>query len=143
MASGLGWALGAAIGIKLAAPSQTVVVTLGDGSYLFNTPLSAHMAARSEDVAMLIVVFNDQAWSTIKKSTRGSHPQGHAVRTGKFALCDFSVEIAYDQIAVACGAIGLRASTPSELPAKIEEGLRYVREEGKLVLLNVICERDA
>ena len=141
VASGLGWALGAAIGIKLAAPSQTVVVTVGDGSYLFNTPLSAHMAARQEDLAMLIVVFNDQAWSTIKKSTKGSHPTGHAARTGKFALCDFSVEIAYDQIAAACGFIGIRAETPAELPARIDEALKAVRA-GNMVLLNVICERD-
>jgi acetolactate synthase-1/2/3 large subunit len=142
VASGLGWSLGAALGIKLAAPEQTVVVTLGDGSYLFNTPLSAHFTAMAEALPMLIVVFDDQAWSTIKKSTKGAHPQGHSARTGRYALCDFPVGIAYDQVAAACGAVGLRAETPAELPARIAEALRLVRDERRLVLLNVICERD-
>jgi acetolactate synthase-1/2/3 large subunit len=142
VASGLGWSLGAAIGIALAAPEQTVVVTLGDGSYLFNTPLSAHLTAVAQGIPMLIVVFNDQAWSTIKKSTKGSHPTGHSARTGRYALCDFSVGIEFDRVAEACGAVGLRASAPGELPAVLSEALRRVREERRLVLLDARCERD-
>ena len=37
-AGGLGWGLGAAIGAKLAAKDKTVVVTLGDGAYMFGQP---------------------------------------------------------------------------------------------------------
>jgi len=91
---------------------------------------------------MLVVVFNDQAWSTIKKSTKGSHPRGHSARTGRYALCDFPVGIAFDRVAEACGALGLRASAPDELPAALSRALRAVREERRLVLLDVRCERD-
>ena len=142
IASGLGWSLGAAIGIALAAPEQTVVVTLGDGSYLFNTPLSAHLTAVAQQLPMLIVVFNDQAWSTIKKSTKGSHPHGHSARTGRYALCDFAVGVDIDRVAEACGGLGLRASAPSGLPELLSEALRRVRQERRLVLLDARCERD-
>jgi acetolactate synthase-1/2/3 large subunit len=104
--------------------------------------LSAHLTALAEGVPMLIVVFNDQAWSTIKKSTKGSHPGGHSARTGRYALCDFPVGIAFDRVAAACGAVGLAASTPEALPGAITEALRLVREERRLVLLDVRCERD-
>ena len=41
----LGWGLGAAMGAKLAAPKKTVICTLGDGSYMFGEPTSAHFTA--------------------------------------------------------------------------------------------------
>ena len=41
-AGGLGWALGAGLGAKLARPEKTVIATVGDGSYIFNSPISAH-----------------------------------------------------------------------------------------------------
>jgi acetolactate synthase I/II/III large subunit len=142
VASGLGWSLGAALGHKIAAPERHVVVTLGDGSYLFNTPLSAHQVAAAEHLSALIVVYNDQGWSTIKRSTRGSHPGGVAARTGKFALCDFAVDVAYEKIAEACGGTGLRIATPAELVPKLTEALAIVRRGGGLVLANVICAKD-
>lgn len=141
-ASGLGWSLGAALGAKLAAPDKTMVVTVGDGSYLFNTPVSAHYVAAAEGLPVLIVVFNDQGWSTIKRSVRGSHPEGQAVRTGRFPLTDFSQPIDYEKVAEACGGVGLRAETPAELPGRLREALELVRTGRRHVLLNVLCERD-
>ena len=35
LGSGLGWGLGAALGAKLAAPSKTIICTIGDGSWVF------------------------------------------------------------------------------------------------------------
>jgi len=142
VASGLGWALGASLGGKLAAPERTVVATVGDGAYLFNTPLSAHYVASAEGLPVVFVVFNDSAWTTIKKSTRGSHPQGHAARRDRFPLCDFSQSIDYAKVAEACGGIGLRVETPAELPQVLRESLDKVRRGDRHVLLDVRCERD-
>jgi acetolactate synthase-1/2/3 large subunit len=141
-ASGLGWSLGAALGAKLAAPERTMVVTVGDGSYLFNTPLSAHSVAAAEGLPVLIIVFNDQGWSTIKRSVKGSHPDGASVRKGRFALTDFATPVDYEKVAEACGGIGLRAETPAELPGKLREALDLVRTGKRHVLLNVLCEKD-
>jgi acetolactate synthase-1/2/3 large subunit len=142
LASGLGWSLGAALGAAIAAPERTIVVTLGDGSYYFNTPLSAHQVAAAEGIGLLIVVFNDQAWSTIKRSTRGSHPQGHAVRTGDFPLCDFAAPLDFAAVARAAGGVGIRVERTHELEAALRRALALARTGERLVLLDVICERN-
>ena len=142
VASGLGWSLGAALGIKLAARERTVVTTLGDGSYLFNAPLSAHYVAADLAIPTLTVIFNDRAWSTIKKSTRGGHPGGFADRSGQFALCDFGHALDFAAIAAACGLSGRRVTAPAELRAALEGALADVRA-GASVLVDVACERDA
>jgi acetolactate synthase-1/2/3 large subunit len=141
-ASGLGWALGAALGAKLAAPERTMLVTVGDGTYLFNTPLSAHYVASAEKLPVLIVVFNDSAWSTIKRSTRGSHPDGWSVRTRNFPLCDFVQSIDFEKVVEACGGIGMRIEAPDKLEGSLHEALRLVRSGDRHVLVNVVCERD-
>lgn len=141
-ASGLGWSLGAALGGKLAAPERTMLVTVGDGAYLLNTPLSAHHVAQAERLPILVVVFDDAAWSTIKKSVKGAHPDGAAVRTGRFALCDFEARLDYARVAEAAGGIGRRVERPQELPGALREGLQDVRAGSRLVLLQVVCQRD-
>lgn len=142
IASGLGWSLGAALGGKLAAPERTVVVTLGDGAYYFNSPLSAHQIAAAEGLPILVVVFDDQAWSTIERSTRGSHPQGHAVRTGRFPLSHFAAPVDFAAVARAAGGVGLRVEHAAEVPGALQDALQQVREHPRLVLVDVRCERD-
>jgi acetolactate synthase-1/2/3 large subunit len=142
IASGLGWALGAALGAKLALPDKTVLATVGDGAYLFNVPLSAHHVAWAEKLPILIVVFDDQGWSTIKRSYRGAKPDGWAAKSGRYALCDFEVGIDYAKVAEASGGIGLRAEKPAELEAVLTEAIRLVRTGDRHVLVDVICEKD-
>lgn len=142
VASGLGWSLGAALGAKLAAPERTIVVTLGDGAYYFNAPLSAHQVAAAEGLPMLVVVFDDQAWSTIERSTRGSHPAGHSVRTGRFPLCSFGAAVDFAAVAVAAGGVGLRLEHASDAHDVLTDALRRVRAEPRLVLVHARCERD-
>ena len=143
IASGLGWALGAALGGKLARPDRTMVATVGDGSFLFNTPLSALHAAAAHRLPILMVVFNDCAWSTIRKSTRGDFPGGHAQATNNFALCDLGADPAYDQIASACGGVGVRVDRPDAVPDALRRGLELIRGGDRFVLLDVRCEPDA
>lgn len=142
VASGLGWSLGAALGAQLAAPERTMVVTLGDGSYLFNTPLSAHYTASAYNLPIVIVVFNDTAWTTIKKSYLGTTPDGWGKRTGVMPLCDFDLTVKFEKLAEACGGIGLTVESPSELLDTLKKAISIARRDRKHVLLNVICERD-
>ena len=45
--SGLGFGLGAALGVKLARPESTVIATVGDGAYFFGEPLSCLFVQRA------------------------------------------------------------------------------------------------
>ncbi|MDJ0271813.1 MAG: thiamine pyrophosphate-binding protein [Candidatus Caldarchaeum sp.] len=64
----LGWGLGAALGIKLAKPEAFVSVVLGDGSFVFNNPVSGAALSRWYRLPFLMVVFNDGCWWDVKKS---------------------------------------------------------------------------
>lgn len=141
IASGLGWALGAAVGAKLVAPERTVIATVGDGSYLFNVPLSAHAAAADHDAGILIVVFNDAGYSTIRRTVKQASPDGHATRLGKFPLCDAGTHVDFVQVARAVGHEGVLLDRPETLHAGLREALSKVRD-GRTVLCDVRCERD-
>lgn len=142
VASGLGWSLGAALGAQLASPDQTMMVTLGDGSYMFNTPLSAHYVAEAYDLPVVIVVFNDNAWSTIKKSYKGSMPSGWGVKNDYMPLCDFKNPVEFHMLAQSVGGVGMKVEKPEELKDKLKEAIEISRTQKSHVLVNVICQRD-
>lgn len=51
--SGLGWSLGASVGIKLARPDETVVTVVGDGSFVLGNPLAALQTIQAYDLSHL------------------------------------------------------------------------------------------
>jgi acetolactate synthase-1/2/3 large subunit len=67
-AGGLGWALGAALGARLAAPNKTVISCMGDGTYIFGSPTASHWVSRAYQIPALFVVFNNRAWNAVKRS---------------------------------------------------------------------------
>ncbi|MBK9142933.1 MAG: thiamine pyrophosphate-requiring protein [Candidatus Melainabacteria bacterium] len=142
IASGLGWSLGAALGGALASPDEIMMVTLGDGSYLFNTPLSAHCVAASYNLPVVIVVFNDSAWSTIKKSYKGTMPDGWAVRKDHMPLCDFDIDVSFEKLAEATGGVGIKVDDPGNLEESLRAAVAIARNDRKHVLVNVVCQRD-
>jgi acetolactate synthase-1/2/3 large subunit len=138
ISSGLGWALGAAMGAKLAAPSKTAIACMGDGTYIFNTPLSAHQVG----IPILTIVFNDGGWSTIKKAYLGSHPNGWCVQNDYFPLVHFEKNLRFDKIMEACGGAGFHVERIEDLELVLRQALDVVREENRQALVNVMCERD-
>src|SRR3546814_2454599 len=72
-AGGLGWSLGAALGAQLAEPDRLVISTVGDGSYMFGTPLAAHFVAAEQKLPVLFVVFNNRGWHAVRRSRSEEH----------------------------------------------------------------------
>lgn len=142
ISSGLGWALGAAMGAKLAEPDRTAIAAVGDGTYIFNTPVSAHHVAASHGIPFLTIVLNDRAWTTIKKAYLSSHPNGWCAKSGYFPLVGFGTDVQFEKIAEACGGRGFRVERPEELESTLRLALKTVAE-GRQALVNVLCEPDA
>jgi acetolactate synthase-1/2/3 large subunit len=140
-ASGLGWALGAALGAKLAAPEHTVICCVGDGAYLFAAPTAAHWVSRAYNLPALFVIFNNRAWNAVKRAVSSHAPQGWAVRTGSMPMSELDPAPDYEQICRACGGWGERVEDPAALPDALARALRVVREERRQALLNVICKK--
>lgn len=140
-AAGLGWGLGAALGVKLAARDKTVICCVGDGSYIFGAPTAAHWVARAHDLPVLFVVFNNRAWNAVKQSVKGYAPHGWAVRTGSMPMSDLDPAPDYELVCQASGGHAERVEDPAALPAAIARGLHAVRTEARQALLNVICKK--
>ena len=68
----LGFAVPAAIGAKIARPDVPVVALSGDGGFLFTGQELA--TAVHQRVAVVVVVFNDQAFGTIKADQGYRYP---------------------------------------------------------------------
>lgn len=136
--SSLGWNGGAAIGMKLARPDNTVVALTGDGSYMFSVPATVHWMARRYQTPFLQVVYNNRGWKAPKFSALAVHPDGYAAHA---ADIDVSFEPAPDHAGIAAAAGGAFARTvrrPDELADAIAEGLDEVKRRRRAAVLDVI-----
>jgi acetolactate synthase-1/2/3 large subunit len=137
-AGSLGWALGASLGAKLAAPEKTVICTLGDGSYIFGSGTAAHIVSEAQNIPVLFIVWNNGIWNAVKSSAKNMNPDGHAAKTDTWALTTLNQNFKYEMICQASGGYGERVDDPAEVPAAIKRGLHAVQVEGRQALLNII-----
>jgi acetolactate synthase I/II/III large subunit len=73
-----GWAPGAALGAKLAAPERDVIAVTGDGFYLYATPTAALWAATRYDAPFLSVVYQNRSYTTGTVAVANAYPDGYA-----------------------------------------------------------------
>jgi len=136
----LGWGLGAALGVKLAAPDKTVIATLGDGSYMFGIPTAAHFVSQAQNLPILVVIFNNQCWGAVRWSTADLYPEGWAARTNNFPLSNLEPSPAYEKIVQAHDGYGERVENPEEVLPALQRALKIVKEEKRQAVLNVLCK---
>jgi acetolactate synthase-1/2/3 large subunit len=138
--SGLGFGLGAALGVKLARPESSVIATVGDGAYFFGEPLSCLFVQRAHTLPILTVIYNNQQWEAVKSGTLAVHPAGTAKTRGRFPLSELTPSPRFEEMAKTVDGYGERVESPGELPAALKRGLAAVRE-GRPAILNVLCQR--
>jgi acetolactate synthase I/II/III large subunit len=138
-AGGLGWSFGAALGIKAADPSQFVVATMGDGSYMFANPSACHWASDVHRLPILTVIFNNGRYGAVRNSTLSMYADGLAGRDNGRFLADLNSSARWHQVVEAHGGYGERVSDPAELAGAIRRARRAVELEGRQALLDVIC----
>jgi acetolactate synthase I/II/III large subunit len=137
-ASSLGWHGGAAIGMKLAHPEQTIVAITGDGSYMFSMPSTVHWMARRYETPFLEVVLNNGGWRAPRFSAIGVYPDGHAAKSSEHLNVAFDPAPDYAAIATAAGgAFGLQVSDPAALDAAIDKALHAINVEKRCAVLDV------
>ncbi|KAA9031727.1 thiamine pyrophosphate-requiring protein [Niallia endozanthoxylica] len=132
----LGWNGGAAIGMKLADPTKTVVTLTGDGSYLFSVPSSVHWMSRRYQAPFLTVIYNNEGWNATKLNLLKRYPDGIAKQTDSYWVnFDQSADLA--KIAEAAGGAYARMVTdPRELPEVLQEAMNEVKN-GKSAVVDV------
>ena len=137
--SHLGSGVGTAAGVKLARPNQQVICLVGDGSFIFG-PTALWNMARLE-LPVIVVVYNNHAYSGPHSRVVANVPSGRMVQTGQFVhdyLGDPDMNMA--DIARGFGVAG----EVVESPAQLREALARARAhtvEGKPYLLDVQVAR--
>lgn len=137
-AGGLGWSLGTALGISLARKKAPVVVGVGDGAYMFGTPLAAHFVAAEQSIPLLTLVFNNKGWHAVRRATHGMYKNGYAASAKPEPLTDFAPDMAYEHMMDVVGGFGRRVERPEELMPTLKEAMDEICK-GRQALLNIIC----
>jgi acetolactate synthase-1/2/3 large subunit len=133
---GLGQGIGIALGIKLAAPEQPVVLFAGDGSMLYNPIVQAFGAARQYDLPVLIVVLNNQSYESMGRGHRLYYPDGVANST------DFGYGVKIDappfeDLGRPCDFFGARATSVAEFRTALAGAIEALGE-GRSAVINAM-----
>jgi acetolactate synthase-1/2/3 large subunit len=134
--SGLGQGLGYALGVKLALPKRPVVMTIGDGSFLYNPVMPALTVADEYNLPLLIVICNNKKYAIMEQLHNRFYPEGTAIKTRDY----YGVHInnsRYEEAAAVVGGYGQLVEKPAELAGAIRAALASVRA-GKPAILNVM-----
>jgi benzoylformate decarboxylase len=117
---GIGWALPAAIGIKLGLPHRPVVALVGDGGSLYT--IQALWTAAHERVPVVIVVLNNRSYRILKQRTRALG--GQSAASGKYLAMDLvDPEIDLVGLSRALGVPAVAATTIAEVTTAVADGL--------------------
>lgn len=138
-ASGLGHGLGAALGVKLAAPDRQVIGVHGDGAYMFGNPVSAHYVAAEQNLPHLSIILNNGRWQAVRGATVGQNRDGYAARSNRQPLTFLDAIDGYEKVVEAAGGYGEKVTDPADLPRAIDRALKVVEIEKRQAVLNVIC----
>ena len=138
-AGGLGWGIGGGMGMKLAHPEKTVIVSCGDGTYMFNNPTACHFVSQAYDLPVLTIVCNNAIWHSTKAATQQVMPDGWAVSTNNFPLCNLTPSPRYEKIVEAHDGYGEMVDDPQQVLPALQRALKVVKEEKRQAVLNVIC----
>jgi acetolactate synthase-1/2/3 large subunit len=137
---GLGQGLGVALGAKLAAGDRLVVQTVGDGTWLYNPVPQGLMASAQYGLPLLVVVFNNKKYLSMRFNLTRAYPEGTYVRDGAGYGVDLSAQPDAASVAAACGAAGFTVTTPPELAPTLEKAIATVRA-GQTAVVNVHLTR--
>jgi acetolactate synthase-1/2/3 large subunit len=139
-AGGLGWGMGAALGVKLASPEKTVICAVGDGAYMFGNPTAAHYVSEAMRLPVLFVIANNARWAAVHRSTLATYPKGVASEMQKPPFATLEPSPRFEHVIRASGGHSEAVTEPKALMPALERALKVVREEKRQALLNVCLE---
>ncbi|MBI3950992.1 MAG: thiamine pyrophosphate-binding protein [Acidobacteria bacterium] len=123
----LGFGVGGAAGVKMARPHHQVVCLVGDGSFLFG-PHALWTMARAE-IPVIIIVFNNQSYNSVKDRTLAMLPNGRMRQTGHLVHNYIgSPDVDAVRIAEGFGVKGERIMAPTEIEPAVRRAINATRE---------------
>ncbi len=137
--SSLGWALGAALGTKLAKPDKTVVTTVGDGAFYYGCPTSTLWAADVHDAPFLTVIYNNEIHNAPKQALKNGYATSYSDKTNNWVGMGLGPSVDFAMVAEACRSYGEIVTDPGEVKPALERAMEQVRN-GRAAVLDVRIE---
>jgi acetolactate synthase-1/2/3 large subunit len=122
-----GWGPGAAFGAKVVSPDQDVVLTSGDGFYMFGEPLAALWSARNLKAPYLSVVIVNASFSTGTTNVKATYPNGYAVKQNQFPGGVFDPPPNFAKLAESVDCHGEYVHETADVAPALKRGLEQVR----------------
>lgn len=138
---GLGWALGAAVGMGLARREGRVVAIVGDGAFVFGQPIAAFMLSSEARTPFLVVVLNNKGYRASRLPVFDLYPNGTSAVLGDAVATHFSLSPNFSLVAEACGAHGERVTARETLVPALKRAVAAV-DDGRCALVDVLLERS-
>lgn len=123
-----GFGSGAAFGAKIASPDRDVVLTTGDGYFMFGTPLVSLWSAAHHQAPFLSVVMVNRSYSTGTQVLARQYPEGAAMAAEDFTGGLFDPAPDFAKLAEAANSYGETVREPEEVGPALERALKHVRD---------------
>lgn len=137
---GLGQGLPVALGARYAAPDRPVVLAIGDGAFIYNPVIASLSAARDLGLPLLIVIFNNRQYLSMKKNHLRFYPDGAAATSGDFLGVDLATQPELSAFAAPFGMHAESVDDPSALAPALERAFAAVAG-GTTAIVNVHLTR--
>jgi benzoylformate decarboxylase len=137
---GLGQGLGVALGAKLGLGDRLTVLTVGDGTWLYNPVPPGLIAAAQYGLPLLVVIFNNKKYLSMRFNLTRAYPDGAYVTNKSGYGLDLSAQPDAAAVAAAAGAAGFTVTTTPELAPTLEKAIATVRA-GQTAVVNVYLTR--
>lgn len=132
----LGWAVGGAMGVKLARPSSPVFAVCGDGSFNFAVPTAAIWSAQRAGAPFVAVIINNRAYRASRLPVQRLYPGGAADAEGTFPETDLGPAPSYVDLARAYGGDGRVVRSPGAVAAAVADCLA-TQADGRCAVLDL------
>ncbi|HWP59263.1 MAG TPA: thiamine pyrophosphate-binding protein [Candidatus Acidoferrales bacterium] len=133
---GLGTGLATALGVKAAAPKRPVICLIGDGAFNYDPALAALGCAQEHSLPILIVLFNNLGYLSMKTGVPKYYPDGWAKRTDTYVGTSIAPSPDYATIVRAFDGYGEQVAEPGQVGAAFERGLKAIAQ-GQTALLDM------
>lgn len=133
---GLGWALGASVGIKLAEHARRVIAIVGDGAFMFGVPTSALCLAAEVNVSFLVIVLNNNGYRASRLPVFELFPDGVSTLAKEAIGTRFICPPSLASVAEACGAYGRKVTDIRQLLPELRNAFEVV-ESGRVAVVDI------
>lgn len=132
----LGWGMGGALGVKLAAPDRPVVAVVGDGSSMMT--VQALWTAANANIPVVYVICSNNAYRVLKLNMNlyKTHILGERSPKSRYIAMDFPTPLNIAGIAEAMGVDSSRIQDPADIAPALARAIAL----GKPAVLDIAID---